>query len=80
MNATQRKMLKRLLEVCNKLGGTLDHTATPPLKYIQRQKAHTDVAAVIYAVFLDSPQNETREDDIETGLEAIERLEVLAQK
>lgn len=80
MTSTSRKLLNRLMAVCNSLGGNLDGTSTPEGKYRDRQQAHMKVWKVIYGVLCDSPENEQREGDLELAEAALRELEFLVNK
>lgn len=80
MKKSHREALIRIMNACHDMGTTLDGTATVKRKYIDRQRAHTHVYKAIYSILCDHPDNEYKEQDLETLQKSIEALEAIAQK
>lgn len=80
MNKRQRKLLIRLMDSCNKMGSTLDLTATSVEKLVDRQSAHMNVYLSIYYILLDHKDNDFREEDILEAEKYVSKVEATAQK
>lgn len=80
MKSNERKLLQRLMVVCNNLGGRLDLTATCTLKLYDRQRALSLVSNVLYGILTQHPDNEYSEEDMENALCSLEKLESLVGK
>lgn len=80
MKAKHRKILIHLMNACNRLGGSLDYTATHESKLKDRQRAHMQVYKVLYAILADHPENESVHQDFEAAEKAIEELQALCLK
>lgn len=80
MKSKQRKFLSELSDYCNKLGATLDATATNSRKYIDRQEALMKAYKVIYAVLTDHPDNDQSWLDYEQAEVALRELKELSNK
>lgn len=80
MKSNERKLLQRLMVVCNDLGGRLDLTATCILKLYDRQRALSFVSNVLYGILTQHPDNEHAEEDMINALCSLVKLELLVDK
>lgn len=81
MNKNQRQILKRLMNVTNDFGGSLDRTSTSNNKLHDRQEAHGKVSSIIYhGILLDHKDNETRDYDLGIAEKLLSELEQLSKK
>lgn len=68
------------MEACNKMGNELDYTATTTKKLVDRQKIHGKISKVLYGLMLDHPDNDSRDLDWKNMIEALEAVELVANK
>ncbi len=68
------------MEACNKMGGQLDYTATSTRKLVDRQQIHGKISKVLYGLMLDHPDNDSLDLDWEDMIEALEAVELVANK
>lgn len=80
MTKNQKELFSRLMFATNKLGGTLDATATCISKYIERQKAHHLTSTIIYGLFGDNKNNPNKDLDVKNAYKAMAEMEELAEK
>lgn len=80
MKNNERQLLYRLMVVCNKLGSSLDLTATHILKLHDRQRALMLVSNVLYGLLAQHPDNEYSSDDMDKSLSSLNKLEILIDK
>lgn len=80
MKKIHRKILNRLMDVCNELGGIQDLTACCTAKLHDRQRAHSLVYRVLYGVLSDCTENIYRKEDMDLVEESLNKLEELAKK
>jgi len=80
MTKRQRKILAKLCDYTNMLGGTLDGTSTNEAKYRDRQQANMLTYRIVYGVLCDSAENEYREEDFAKAEEALEEMRLLTLK
>lgn len=78
MTKRQRNLLSELCSICNKLGNVLDSTATPHKKYEDRQRAHQLVYKVLLGVLSDDPENDFRDDDVQSAIDAMEKIKEIS--
>lgn len=80
MTTKERKLLQRLMIVCNKLGCSVDLTAVNTFKLYDRQRAHELVSNVLYGILVQHSENEYAEEDMNKALYSLEKLESLVDK
>lgn len=80
MKSWERRLLNRLMVVCNDLGGAVDRTAVSEQKLYERQQALMKISNVIYGILAQNPNNPFKEKDYNKALEDIMELESLVDK
>ena len=80
MKMSERKILIRLMTVCNALGCALDLTAVCTEKLYDRQRAHELVSKVLYGVLSQSKYNDYADEDMELALVSLNKLEAIINK
>lgn len=80
MNQSERKLLQRLMVVCNKLGSAVDRTAVSEQKLYESQQAHMLVSNILYGILAQHPDNEYAEEDMDKAKKCLNQMEHLADK
>ena len=80
MTQNERKILQKLMCICNKLGGKVDLTAVSTMKLYDRQQAHMLISNVLYGILAQHPDNEYNKEDIDKAIDSLNKLEKLVEK
>lgn len=80
LSKKQHDFIIRIVQACDKMGVSLDLTATNITKLHDRQQAHRLVSRALMGVAYDSPGNDCRTEDVKDAFEALAELERLGGK